>query len=78
MSLVPAEGSTYDKVLAWAQLFVERIHSFTEAMEPFAGDSFMAADLAYSYCDMLFEVSLKSLHLTQPGTNDCLILAGQG
>jgi hypothetical protein len=63
MSLLPPEGSPYDKVLAWAQLFIERIHSFDLAIEPFAGDSFLAAELAYGYCNMLLEVSLRLLFL---------------
>lgn len=56
MSMLPAEGSGYDKVLSWAQLFVERLHSFEEAIEGFAGDSYLAAQLAYGYCVMLLEV----------------------
>lgn len=56
MSLLPPEGSSYDKVLSWAQLFVERLHSFDEAIEGFAGDSYLAARLAYGYCALLLEV----------------------
>jgi hypothetical protein len=56
MSLLPPEGSSYDKVLSWAQLFVERLHSFDEAIEEFAGDSYLAAQLAYGYCALLLEV----------------------
>lgn len=58
MSLLPAEGSSYDKVLSWAQLFVERLHSFETAVEGFAGDSYLAAQLAYGYCVLLLEVRL--------------------
>lgn len=58
MTLLPPEGSDYDKVLAWAQLFVERLHSFDLAIEDFAGDSYLAAQLAYGYCFMLLEVGL--------------------
>jgi hypothetical protein len=53
---MPPEGSSYDKVLAWAQLFIERLHSFDLAIEQFAGDSYLAAQLAYGYCATLFEV----------------------
>ncbi|EAU33781.1 conserved hypothetical protein [Aspergillus terreus NIH2624] len=60
MSLLPPEGSPYDKVLAWAQLFIERIHSFDLAIEPFAGDSFLAAELAYGYCNMLLELGREN------------------
>ncbi|KAL4895080.1 hypothetical protein BDV59DRAFT_159644 [Aspergillus ambiguus] len=60
MSLLPPEGSAYDKVLAWAQLFVERIHSFDRAIEPFAGDSFLAAELAYGYCNMLLDLGREN------------------
>lgn len=56
MSKIPPEGSSYDKVLAWAQLFVERLHSFDLAIEHFAGDSYLAAQLAYGYCAILLEV----------------------
>ena len=57
MSLLPPEGSDYDKVLAWAQLFVDRLHSFDEEIERFAGDSYLAAQMSYGYCSMLLEVS---------------------
>ena len=56
MSNVPAEGSSYDKVLAWAQLFAERLHDFDLAIEDFAGDSYYASQLAYGYCAILLEV----------------------
>lgn len=60
MSKIPPEGSSYDKVLAWAQLFVERLHSFDLAIEHFAGDSYLAAQLAYGYCAILLEVCFLS------------------
>lgn len=60
MSKIPPEGSSYDKVLAWAQLFVERLHSFDLAIEHFAGDSYLAAQLAYGYCAILLEVCFNS------------------
>jgi hypothetical protein len=60
MSKIPPEGSSYDKVLAWAQLFVERLHSFDLAIEHFAGDSYLAAQLAYGYCAILLEVCFPS------------------
>lgn len=56
MSNLPPEGGSYDKVLSWAQLFVERLHSFDLAIEEFAGDSYLAAQLAYGYCAILLEV----------------------
>lgn len=56
MTHLPAEGSNYDKVLAWTQLFVERLHSFEVSMEEFAGDSAMAARVAYGYCAILLKV----------------------
>lgn len=56
MSNLPGEGSCYDKVLAWAQLFVQRLHSFDLAVEEFAGDSYLAAQLSYGYCAILLEV----------------------
>lgn len=62
MSNLPPEGSSYDKVLAWAQLFVERLHSFDLAIEEFAGDSYLAAQLAYGYCTILLEVCSDPSH----------------
>jgi hypothetical protein len=56
MSHLPPEGSSYDKVLAWAQLFVERLHSFDVAIRDFEGSSWLAAKLSYGYCAMLLEV----------------------
>jgi hypothetical protein len=56
MSLLLPEGSSYDKVLAWAHLFVERLHSFDMAIGGFASDSYLAAQLAYGYCAILLEV----------------------
>jgi hypothetical protein len=56
MSHLPPEGSSYDKVLAWAQLFVERLHSFDVAIGRFEGNSWLAAQLSYGYCAMLLEV----------------------
>lgn len=57
MSHLPPEGSRYDKVLGWAQLFVERLHSFEVSIQHFAGDSYLAAQLSYGFCDMLLQVS---------------------
>lgn len=57
MSHLPPEGSNYDKVLGWAQLFVERLHSFEINIQNFAGDSYLAAQLSYGYCDMLLQVN---------------------
>lgn len=59
MSHLPPEGSSYDKVLAWAQLFVERLHSFDLAIRDFEGGSWLAAQLSYGYCAMLLEVCTK-------------------
>lgn len=59
MSHLPPEGSSHDKVLAWAQLFVERLHSFDMAIEDFAGDSYLATQLAYGYCAILLQVSIE-------------------
>ncbi|CAG8285171.1 unnamed protein product [Penicillium salamii] len=56
MNDVPAEGSSYDKVLAWAQLFVERLHSFDVAIRDFEGSSLFAAQLSYGYCLMLLQL----------------------
>lgn len=56
MTHLPPEGSSYDKVLAWAQLFAERLNSFDMEISEFAVDSFRAAELAYGYCAILLEV----------------------
>ncbi|KAJ5048613.1 hypothetical protein NUH16_007118 [Penicillium rubens] len=60
MSHLPPEGSSYDKVLAWAQLFVERLHSFDEAIGNFEGNSWLAAQLSYGYCAMLLELGKEN------------------
>lgn len=60
MSHLPPEGSSYDKVLAWAQLFVDRLHSFDSAIRDFAGDSYLAAQLSYGYCAMLLELGKEN------------------
>jgi hypothetical protein len=57
MSHLPAEGSSYDKVLGWAQLFVERLHSFELNIHHFAGDSHLATQLSYGFCDLLLQVN---------------------
>lgn len=56
MKKLPPEGSSYDKALVWAALFVERVHSFDSGIEQFAGDSRLAAQLSYCYCASLLEV----------------------
>ncbi|KAJ6043281.1 hypothetical protein N7460_004636 [Penicillium canescens] len=60
MSHLPPEGSCYDKVLTWAQLFVDRLHSFDTGIQDFAGDSYLAAQLSYGYCSMLLELGIKN------------------
>lgn len=59
MSQLPPEGSSYDKVLTWTQLFVERLNSFDNAIQSFAKDSYLASQLAYGYCSILLDVSLS-------------------
>ena len=56
ITYLPPEGSSYDKVLVWAQLFVERLHSFDMAIREFTGNSHLASQLAYGYCALLLEV----------------------
>ncbi|KAJ5301736.1 hypothetical protein N7508_006599 [Penicillium antarcticum] len=56
MKKLPPEGSSYDKALVWAALFVERVHSFDSGIEQFAGDSHLAAQLSYGYCASLLEL----------------------
>lgn len=56
MAKLPAEGSHYDQLLGWVQLFAERLHSFDVAIEHFANDSHLAAQIAYGYCAVLVEV----------------------
>ncbi|KAI5306247.1 hypothetical protein KEM56_001704 [Ascosphaera pollenicola] len=56
MTKLPPEGGAYDKVLTWAQMFVERVHAFDLAIEGFAPDSYMAAQLTYGYCSILLEL----------------------
>ncbi|KAL5045392.1 hypothetical protein BDW71DRAFT_208465 [Aspergillus fruticulosus] len=56
MRKLPPEGSSYDKVLVWARLFVERLHTLDSAIQDFEGDSHMAAELAYIHCASLLEL----------------------
>lgn len=56
MKKLPPEGSSYDKALVWAALFVERVHSFDLGIEQFAGDSHLASQMSYCYCASLLEV----------------------
>ncbi|KAF4227966.1 hypothetical protein CNMCM6805_002498 [Aspergillus fumigatiaffinis] len=56
MRKLPPEGSSYDRVLVWARLFVERLHSFDSAIQYFEGNSHMAAELAYIHCASLLEL----------------------
>ncbi|SPO01633.1 related to NACHT domain protein [Cephalotrichum gorgonifer] len=60
MSQIPPEGSSYDKVLTWAQLFIERLHSFDVEIEGFAGDSSLATQLAYGYCYLMLELGKEN------------------
>ncbi|KAJ6134419.1 hypothetical protein N7523_000741 [Penicillium sp. IBT 18751x] len=60
MSHLPAEGSSYDKVLAWAQLFIERLNKFDENIQGFAGDSYLAAQLSYGYCFLLLQLGKEN------------------
>ncbi|KAK2736384.1 hypothetical protein FQN55_001680 [Onygenales sp. PD_40] len=62
MTHLPPEGSDYDKVLSWAQLFIERMNLFDLAIEGFAGDSYLAAQLVYGYCAMLLELGKENAH----------------
>ncbi|KAL6229357.1 hypothetical protein BDW75DRAFT_245812 [Aspergillus navahoensis] len=55
MHKLPPEGSSYDKVLICAKLFVERLHSFDGAIQHFAQESHTATQLAYVYCASLLE-----------------------
>ncbi|GKZ34145.1 hypothetical protein AbraIFM66950_004327 [Aspergillus brasiliensis] len=65
MGKLPPEGSSYDKALVWAVLFVGRLHSFDSAIGHFAGDSHMAAQLAYVYCANLLELGEQNASALQ-------------
>lgn len=71
MGKLPPEGSSYDKALVWAVLFVGRLHSFDSAIGHFAGDSHMAAQLAYVYCANLLEVCPRLIFNTEKHVMDC-------
>uniref|UniRef100_A0A093V712 Vegetative incompatibility protein HET-E-1 n=1 Tax=Talaromyces marneffei PM1 TaxID=1077442 RepID=A0A093V712_TALMA len=72
MSKIPPEGSSYDKVLAWAQLFVERLHSFDLAIEHFAGDSYLAAHISMVLVNLLERTELFTV---SQETKEQLVLA---
>lgn len=63
MRKLPPEGSSYDKVLVRARLFVERLHSFELGIQPFAGDSQTATQLAYIYCASLLRVCSAAIEV---------------
>ncbi|PYH31499.1 uncharacterized protein BO87DRAFT_442052 [Aspergillus neoniger CBS 115656] len=65
MGKLPPEGSSYDKALVWAVLFVGRLHSFDSAIGHFAGDSHTAAQLAYVYCANLLELGEQNASALQ-------------
>ncbi|KAL4918872.1 NACHT domain protein [Aspergillus aurantiobrunneus] len=54
----PAEGSEFDKVLSWAQIFIGRLNCFEQGIHQFAGDSYLAAELAYGDCAMILELAM--------------------
>ncbi|PYH95457.1 NACHT domain protein [Aspergillus ellipticus CBS 707.79] len=56
MSLMPPEGSSYDKVLGWAQLFISRLQKFEEAIQGFTNVSERAFQMAYGYCLLLLKL----------------------
>ncbi|KAK7968748.1 NACHT domain protein [Apiospora saccharicola] len=60
MTHLPAEGSNWDKVLAWTQLFTESLHSFQMSMEGFAGDSGKVTQVAYGYCAILLKLGKEN------------------
>lgn len=66
MSQLPPEGSSYDRVLAWAELFIERLHSFDVEIQEFAGDTYSAAQLSYGYCALMLDVCCLQVP-PQPG-----------
>jgi hypothetical protein len=74
LSKLPPEGSIYDKVLAWAQLFMECLQSFDSAMEHFASNSYLATQLAYGYCAILLEVCL--IHFSRYILLSLLLISG--
>lgn len=57
MSYLPPEGSYNDKVLSWAQLFVERLHRFDVAIRD---DSAAAAILSYGYVEHLLRLGKEN------------------
>ncbi|PWY75001.1 NACHT domain protein [Aspergillus heteromorphus CBS 117.55] len=54
--IVPPEGSSYDKVLGWAQLFISRLQRFEEAIHGFTNVSEFAFQMAYGYCLVLLKL----------------------
>lgn len=57
MSYLPPAGSHYDKVLSWAEFFVDRLRDFDNAIHD---DSYLAANFAYGYCGLLLELGKEN------------------
>ncbi|KAJ5717647.1 hypothetical protein N7488_003293 [Penicillium malachiteum] len=60
MSHLPPEGSSYDKVLAWAQLFIDRMHHFDQGINQFVGDSWLATHMSYGFCGLLLDLGKEN------------------
>ncbi|KAJ5727408.1 hypothetical protein N7493_005228 [Penicillium malachiteum] len=60
MSHLPPEGSSYDKVLSWAQLFIDRMHHFDSGISQFAGDSWVASQMSYGFCGLLLDLGKEN------------------
>lgn len=76
ISHLPPEGSSYDKVLAWAHLFVERLHSFDMAIGELAGEGNPASQLAYGYCAILLEVCHVACAMPRAQSHPVTVLPG--
>ncbi|KAJ5082249.1 hypothetical protein N7532_011292 [Penicillium argentinense] len=58
MSYLPPAGSSYDKVLSWAEFFVDRLKKFVD--DAIHEDSYLVANLAYGSCGLLLELGKEN------------------
>jgi hypothetical protein len=69
LATLPHKGSRWDRVLIRAQYFAEKLHHFDVAIQSFALDSNVAAELGYGHARLLLEVSGCSQYIITYANN---------
>ena len=57
---MPQHGSSWDKVLKWAEFFALQVSGYENTVRTFVPDSSVAAKLIWATCRVLIEVSFSS------------------